>query len=524
MSLSVDNSSIDTIVETQADMVPSLKTQLAACMQENMALYDFNLVPFVTIDYNFIIQRVNFKAAQLIGRDRQTLVHATFLNYIVSSSQTNFQLNVDMLINAQIKQTGEIELLQKGGGKKQIQLEFVLLPNNLIRLGFVDMTQTQQLEMQILELKKSLNIVNNLFQNSTDAIASLNSELIVDVCNHPFSDLFANIFSIDIQVGTNIEIALAEFPDIKHKIITACHKALLGNHISVILENQKDGAGYYCYELDINYFYNQFIKKNALILRAKSMAAYKLEDKKQHEKQADIAHACRVSAMSEMASVFAHEINQPLTAIIAYSSSCLYLVNAKSDSEKIHSKLLLPLEKIAQQAEHAGNIIHSMKNIVNNGHLHVEKAAINLLIKETLSILKYEHPNYKLKISLNLKKDLPAITINKIHIMQVILNLARNSVEALQSVSEHQPELIIETNVNDRYIEVHVIDNGPGIPVEYQGHILNSYFSTKSHGTGIGLGVCRSLIEIHGGNLSVQYNTQQGAWFTFTLPIKSLHE
>ena len=156
---------------------------------------------------------------------------------------------------------------------------------------------------------------------------------------------------------------------------------------------------------------------------------------------------------------------------------------------------------------------------MRNGRFTVEETDINMLIKESLTILNYELLDIKLKITLNFTDYLPKIMINKIHIIQVILNLARNSIEALQSISAIDPELIIETRNVNNYIVVHIIDNGPGIHDEFQDTILKTYFTTKPQGTGIGLGVCRSLIEAHGGELSINKHSKKGAWFTFTLPI-----
>lgn len=103
--------------------------------------------------------------------------------------------------------------------------------------------------------------------------------------------------------------------------------------------------------------------------------------------------------------------------------------------------------------------------------------------------------------------------------MRVILNLARNSIEAFQCSPTLNPQLVIKTRVSNDHIRVCVLDNGPGIPLNYKNKILEPYFTTKPHGTGIGLGVCRLLIEANGGTLSVKDSVDSGAWFSFTIPI-----
>jgi len=395
-----------------------------------------------------------------------------------------------------------------------------LIKSGLIHLCLSDNTNSRASTQQLIQLQQSLNLTNYLFHLSSDAIAALDKELYVITLNQSFCDLFSMVFTTKIDIGMSLIMALSDFPDLKAKIINACQEALLGNKTYVMIENHRNkNEIYYCYEISINSLFNQYYQKNELIIRIKNLTEYKLQERQQFKQQADIAQSSRTSAMGEMASALAHEINQPLTAIIAYSRSCLFLLNNKSDHKKTSNELLLPLEQIAFQAEHAGQIIHNIKKFMREGHFYPEETNLNLLIKETLSLLDYELLDFKLKITLNLMDDLPLIMTNKTHMMQVISNLARNSIEALQYAFEDNPELLIETCKLDNHIHVHVRDNGPGIPQEFKNKILNTYFTTKPQGTGLGLGICRTLIEGHGGKFIVQEHDEQGAWFIFSLPI-----
>jgi two-component system sensor kinase FixL len=497
--------------------ISKLQSELNSATEENAELYDFNSTPYLTIDIDLVIVRINFQAAILLGLDRQKILKQSVVNFITFDSKIIFKATMQYLYEKKIKQACDIEILRMNGEKKQALLECSFLKNNLIRLILIDKTETNNLLMRVFHLEKSLNLVSNLFQHSKDAIASLDNQMNITVLNQSFRELFSNVLSVKLDVGTNVGHALFDFLEIKSRLMDACEQSLRGVNSSIILENNPDDAVFYCYEIDISSFYNKYSKKPELILRIKSLTEYKLENKKQHKRQADIAMACKTSTMSEMASAFAHEINQPLTAIMAYSTACLHIIK---NNQKNSSELLAPLEQMALQAEHAGKVIHNMKNIMHDGNFHLEKTDINALIKETLSILKYELQDFKFKISLKLMDKPLEIMTNKIHIMQVILNLTRNSIEAMQQVSDRKPELLIESCLHKEHIVVHVVDNGPGIPVKFQDSILNAYFTTKPQGTGIGLGICRSLIEAHGGQLNVRHPEKNGAWFTFTLPIK----
>lgn len=224
----------------------------------------------------------------------------------------------------------------------------------------------------------------------------------------------------------------------------------------------------------------------------------------------------------DIASAILHEINQPLTAIMSYSQSCLYIMNDALDYDALCKKLSQPLEQIALQASLAGKIINHMNSFTNKNDFIAETLDINVLIRETIAVLNHEALAFKLKVTLNLLDGIPPIMANKTYIMQVILNLARNSIDALQSALTENAELIIETYLVEGDVVVHVIDNGPGIPAHLHNKILHQHFTTKTHGSGIGLRVSRLLVEAHGGELRV--HPGEGAWFSFTLPVSSKNQ
>ena len=511
-------------LEKYVEDIFSLTSRLAESKKENAELYDFSSSIYFTIDKHLIIQSLNFQAAQLLGFDRKLLINKQFSKFLTFKFKNIFQHNINMLFEKKVKQIFEIEILQKGGVRKYVIMEGTLHRKKFIRLCLIDVTNTRQLEMQAFETEKSFYLLNTLFQNAGIAVATFDTNLNIKVVNNLFNEWFTTVFSRDIQIGMNLSVMFADCPELRTKLTNASHEAIAGNKVSVLFENHNKNKEYFCYQIVMNAYYNEYPQQIELAFRIRDITESKLEERRQHKLQAEIAIASRTSAMGEMASAFAHEINQPLTAIIAYSRGCLFTIQNRLDDKTICSKLSSPLEHIANQAEHAGKIIHSMKNFMRNGHFFVEETDINMLIKESLTILNYELLDIKLKITLNFMDYLPKVMLNKIHIIQIILNLARNSIEALQSISEPEPELIIETRMLKDHIAVHVIDNGPGIPAELQDKILTTYFTTKSQGTGIGLGVCRSLIEAHGGELSLQKHPKKGAWFTFTLPKNLIND
>lgn len=484
--------------------------------QKNYAdLYDFNSSAYFTIDKHYSIQSVNHQSAVLLKISRKELQTQSFLNFIPLSSQNIFINAMKTLYESHFKQSCEIELLQKGGRRCSVILDSSLIEGELIRLSVLDVT-TNQLDInQYLQIEKLFKLTDLLFQHSSDAMVALDNKLYITVLNQPFIELFSMIFATKIEVGMNLRGALTDdLPELKLKILNACKDALQGKKNYVMIESHRNKNEIdYCYEICINSLHAHINTKKEIFLQIKNLTVYKQQEK-QYIKQAAIAESKQTNALNEIISALVHEINQPLTAINLYTRSCLNLLGQK----KINDVLLMPLEQIARQGEHVGAIIHNLRDLIPRESSYHEETNINVLVKETISILSYEILNSKLKITLCLADNLPLIMANKTHIMQIISNLARNSIEALQGARVTNPELWIETIQVNHYIQVHVRDNGPGIPHALKNKIRNTYFTTKPGGTGLGLRICQMLIEEHDGQLILQ-NHELGAWFIFTLPI-----
>lgn len=487
--------------------------------KEYASLYDFNPSIIFTIDNNYIIQKINIEAATLLGIEKSQLINKRFLNYITSNSEFIFKEKIQKLYGHKLKQICKIELLPKGEEQREVIAECSLVNDNLIQVCLMDISSNHQLEQQNFELEKTFTLIASLFQNANDAIAVIDDQFYLKVINESFSELLGKIIHTKINIDMNLMRALSDFPELKAKIFNACQKALKETKSGLVLESPVQNTEvYYYYEISIHSIKYSNDQRYKLLFRINNLTDYKLEERLQHQWQADVALSCRTSAMGEMVLALTHEINQPLTAILTYSRAILHIMNKKENKNTVEKHLLLPLEKIAAQAELAGEIIHNMKSFTSKEKMEVEETDINQVIRDTLSIFQYELFDFKLTINLNLIENLPLIMTNKTHMMQVILNLARNSFEAFQRSSETNPTLTIETNQSQDFIYVHIRDNGPGIPDEFRNKVLGTYFTTKPKGTGIGLGICLTLIEKHGGTLYVQQQ-EKGAWFTFTLPI-----
>jgi PAS domain S-box-containing protein len=243
----------------------------------------------------------------------------------------------------------------------------------------------------------------------------------------------------------------------------------------------------------------------------------KRAEKEIHQNQLDFAHKSKISSISEIASSLAHELNQPISAISMFSQECVkQLENNNYDMNNI----LYALKETATQAHRAGEIIHRIKNSVERRFLLLKNTDFNEVIASAIKFINHERIDCPIKIEYQENLNLPLIALDNIQVQQVIINLIRNALEALQEHKTPSPFIGITYEINEDMLLTKVCDNGPGFQslTEYK---IDNIISTKTGGMGIGLLICRSIIEAHGGKLNLGKSTLGGALVEFKIPIKS---
>lgn len=215
-----------------------------------------------------------------------------------------------------------------------------------------------------------------------------------------------------------------------------------------------------------------------------------------------ISNEIRRHSINELASSLAHEVNQPITATLTYLQTC---INKMEKSDIFIEQLLEGMKKAKNQAERASQIIYRMKNSIKNRALYLEKVNIEKFIKQTFELL--DHIQYEDKIQLKylFSNELPDTCIDKIQIQQVIINLINNSIEALESIENQFSEIIIKCEFQNSNIIISILDNGPGFPKEILKS-KTSAFTTKVNGMGIGLSICKNIVEAHYGKFNLYNN------------------
>src|SRR5262245_24216546 len=239
------------------------------------------------------------------------------------------------------------------------------------------------------------------------------------------------------------------------------------------------------------------------------------EELRARQHQAGIAHAARLSTLGGMAAGLAHEINQPLAAIVSYASGSARRIRAGDVSP---AALLDVVESIADEALRAGEILRRIREFVRNTDASRARADLNLLVREALHFAEVEARELGIALRLALSPEPLDVEVDAIQLEQVILNLVRNGFEAMDGNGAPR-EVCIETTPRDgTAVELVVRDTGIGLTQSAASHLFEPFFTTKREGLGLGLHISRSIIEAHGGRLWVVPNTPRGAAFHVVLP------
>jgi two-component system sensor kinase FixL len=240
------------------------------------------------------------------------------------------------------------------------------------------------------------------------------------------------------------------------------------------------------------------------------------EQEAEHHRGA-LAHAVRVGTMGRMAAGIAHELNQPLAAILNYSSACSrYLSHESIDVVRIRDVV----GKIANQAMRAGKVISTLRALVSKAGGERSWHDPNEIVRAALGMVELDTQDSGAVVQMSLAPGLPAVQIDPIQIEQVLLNLVRNAIDAMsRAPSATRPRIRVVTRLaRPGRVEISVADNGPGIEPDVAMRIFDEFYTTKSDGLGLGLSISRSIVEAHGGTLWLDPTTARGCTFRFTLP------
>ena len=476
-------------------------------------------IGILNLDSHGRVLNLNRSAQSLLGRSERALVN-TELHSLFSSNDTDSIQNLTHhAIIGDEKNHSIVVSLNSLELKCYIEISISLLAVNtaepILTAILTEVTDKVLEEIKRKKAEKALQASEQQLRLVIDAIPELiayvDADLAYQFNNKAFEKWFG--FSRHEIKGKKIWQVIGERP---YSVITPYIKEVMSGKIITFEEKLN-----YPYRGDVyirsSYVPNFSDSGNVIgfFLLTADITQSKKEEEGKLKHMLEAAHASRIITIGEMSTQLAHEISQPLASIGAYSSACIRLIEKdRADTEELHSAF----KSISTQAIRAQEIMHELRNFVKKDSSR-KTVSVNELVQNAIRFLQIEIRENKPDLSLELAEDLPLIEADQILIEQVIVNLVKNAMEAMQILDQEDRRLTIETNVcQDSGVFVSVKDSGPGITDYEASKIFEPFYTTKPEGMGMGLAIIRSIIDSHGGKLEVLTNGDNGTTFHFTLP------
>jgi C4-dicarboxylate-specific signal transduction histidine kinase len=225
-----------------------------------------------------------------------------------------------------------------------------------------------------------------------------------------------------------------------------------------------------------------------------------------------------VTTMGELTASVAHEVNQPIAAAVTNAKTCLrWLTRDEPDLEEARAAAM----RIVNDGTRAAEIIKRIRLLFKKGASERELVDVNEVIREMIVLLRGEATRYFIVVRTELEADTPPVMADRVQLQQVLMNLMLNGIDAMRDADGVRELAIKSQRAENDHVLVCVSDTGLGLPLEQTDQLFHAFFTTKPHGTGMGLSISRSIVESHGGRLWAGHNSPRGASFSFTLPTEA---
>jgi two-component system sensor kinase FixL len=358
-------------------------------------------------------------------------------------------------------------------------------------------------------------LLRAIIEISPDGLITIDEKGLIQSFNPAAQKMFG--YRADQVIGRNVS-CLMPSPDREHhdgylaRYLRTGEKRIIG--IGREVRAQRSDGSSFPVELAVGEVVTDDHRLFAGFLR--DISARRDAEQRAHDLRTELLHVSRLSEMGEMASGLAHELNQPLTAIINYMQACrrLFPGSALADSRQVGELI----EKAIAQAERAGQIIQHLRRLIARGETEHTVEEISSVVEEAAHLALLGASERGIDATFDLAQALPLVMIDKIQIQQVIINLVRNSVDALGETGHGEITVRTKRAASDS-VEIEVCDTGPGLDDDVARRLFQPFVTTKPGGLGIGLSICRTIVDAHDGKLWATRNPGGGTIFHLTLPL-----
>jgi len=414
--------------------------------------------------------------------------------------------------------------------KSEYEVEFrILLPDGSVKYIHTvghpvsnpsgDLVQFVGSSTDITERKRAeqaTRLLAAIVESSHDAIVSKSLNGVITSWNKGAERLFG--YAAEEAVGQNITLIIP--PERRDEERTIVEQLTRGERVDDFetVRMRKDGS-----LLDVSLTISPMKDASGRVVGASKLARDITERKRAEEAlrqaQTDLAHASRLTTMGEFTASLAHEVKQPIAAAVTDANTCVrWITRDEPDLKEAREAAW----RIVKDAKRASEIINRVRLLFKKGTPQRELVDVNEVAREMIVLLADEASRHSISVRTELAEDLPHVLGDRVQLQQVLMNLIVNGVDAMHDVDGPRELIIKSQSAENNELLLSVSDTGVGLPRHQVDQIFNAFFSTKTHGTGMGLRISRSIIESHGGRLWAADNSPRGASFCFTLPTKAV--
>ena len=496
--------------------------QLRAAYAFRHAMSQSLITGLRAIDLKGRITFVNAAFCRMTGFDESELVGvAPPYPYWPAEEFSKLQHNIDQALAGQAPAAGfEMRIMRKKGERFDVRLYFSpLIDSNGQQIGWMasmnDITEPKRARVELEQAHERFVTVIDGLDTAVHVADVVTGEILFA------NRAFQNIFGFN-SVGQDSALVTAACRPAPESLFVAPSKLRAENLPCELfdgeLQHALSGHWYHLHERAIRWMDGRTVR----VQIAADITDKKHIDEVYLQQQKRLEQTSRLITMGKMASSLAHELNQPLSAIANYCAGCIKRMQAGNYR---FEDLLAAMQKAGDQAERAGKIIRRMRDMVKKSDPKCLPVSLQELIDETRAFADIDAQRSGTQIVVHIPENLPRIVVDRIMIEQVLLNLIKNGIEAMGDVPFDRRQLTIQAHVVDeRVLEIAVTDQGHGLAEEDLERVFAPFYTTKQDGMGIGLAICRSIIEFHQGRLWVESGRDGGTIFRFTVPIEEKGE
>lgn len=358
-------------------------------------------------------------------------------------------------------------------------------------------------------------LFKTLIATAVDGIIVIDGRGIVHVYSDACERLFG--YTADEVVGNNVNMLMpAPYREEHDSYIQHYHNTGERRIIGIGREvrgRHKDGS---TFPMHLSVGEGAIDSEKVFVGIIQDLTDRKAAEARLQEVQSELLHVSRLSDMGQMASALAHELNQPLSAIMNYASAARLMLDKDSAEAKAHLRTCL--DSAVEQTTRAGEIIRNLRAFVEKRESAKERENLNDIVQASVALgFVGAAADTNVVVHLDLEPDLPPVLADRVQIQQTLINLIRNAVDAMRASTRR--ELHVQTSLDgEGTIRVDVGDSGPGLPPDVMARLFQPFVTTKASGMGIGLSICQSIVQAHDGRIWATPNENGGVTFSFTLP------